>query len=87
MCYSSETSLSFGIIGICSYLYIELYEPKLNKTGIQYLLLFYSFMEFLQSFQYSIQKNYFNPIFQTTNSEKVAFGSPSKIAISFPNQL
>ena len=52
MCYSSETSLSFGIIGLCGYLYIELYEPKLSKTGIQYLLLFYSFMEFLQSFQY-----------------------------------
>ena len=64
MCYSSETSLSFGIIGISAYLYIEWYEPKLSKTGIQYILLFYSMMEFLQSFQYYYVKQCSNIINQ-----------------------
>ena len=33
------------------------------------------------------KKNYFRRILKTTIIEKVAFGSPSRIVISFPNQL
>ncbi len=52
MCYNSEMSFYFATAGILTTIYIYFYENALAKTGIQYILLFYTFMEFLQGFQY-----------------------------------
>ena len=52
MCYNSSISYLFTTIGLIVSIYIQLYEKELKKTGIQYLLLFYSAMEFLQGTQY-----------------------------------
>jgi uncharacterized membrane protein len=53
MCYNATISFIFGAIGLSTYVYIELFQPYLKSTGIQYVLLFYTIMEFLQSIQYS----------------------------------
>ena len=52
MCYNSEISFSFATVGILTTAYIYAYKSDLTKTGIQYILLFYAFMELLQGFQY-----------------------------------
>lgn len=52
MCYNSEMSFYFATAGILTTIYIYFYENALAKTGIQYILLFYTFMEFLQGTQY-----------------------------------
>jgi len=52
MCYNSEISFSFATVGILTTAYIYNYKKDLTKTGIQYILLFYTFMELLQGFQY-----------------------------------
>lgn len=53
MCYNATMSLTFGIIGLFTSIYIALFCPTLNKTYIHYILLFYTTMEFLQTFQYN----------------------------------
>lgn len=52
MCNNTYISYLFGVIGISVFLYIQLYKNTLKKTGIQYILAFYSIMEFLQGTQY-----------------------------------
>lgn len=52
MCYNSTISFIFATIGFLTVIYINLYSLELKKTGIQYILLFYSFMELLQGIQY-----------------------------------
>jgi hypothetical protein len=52
MCHNSTVSYSFAAVGVIVALYIQFYEAALKKTGIQYLLAFYSGMEFLQGTQY-----------------------------------
>lgn len=52
MCYNSELSFYFAAAGILSVSYIYLFEPRFVKTGIQYILIFYTLMELLQGFQY-----------------------------------
>jgi len=52
MCYNPETSAFFFLMGITSSLYVYNYSPSLRKTQIHLLLLFYSFMELLQTIQY-----------------------------------
>lgn len=52
MCYNSEMSFYFATAGILTTMYIYFYENTLAKTGIQYILLFYTLMELLQGFQY-----------------------------------
>ena len=51
MCFNSPISFSFAVIGFLSAAYIFLYSA-LKKTGIQYILIFYSLMELLQGIQY-----------------------------------
>lgn len=63
MCYNKSLSITFFIIGILSIIYINLFNKKLEHTGIHLLLLFYSFMELLQSIQY----NYVNQCDNNTN--------------------
>jgi len=52
MCYNSEISFAFATVGILTTAYIYTYKKDLTKTGIQYILIFYAFMELLQGFQY-----------------------------------
>lgn len=52
MCYNSEISFTFATVGILTTAYIYAYKKDLTKTGIQYILLFYTFMELLQGIQY-----------------------------------
>lgn len=52
MCYNSEISFYFATAGILTIFYIYLFEQRFIKTGIQYILLFYTLMELLQGFQY-----------------------------------
>ena len=52
MCYNSEISFTFATVGILTTAYIYAYKSNLTKTGIQYILIFYALMEFLQGFQY-----------------------------------
>jgi hypothetical protein len=53
MCYNSTNSFIFATIGFLTIIYINFYNLELKKTGIQYILLFYSLMELLQGIQYS----------------------------------
>jgi hypothetical protein len=52
MCYNPKISLFFFFIGFFAVLYIQILSPRLRSTKIQFVLLFYSFMELLQSIQY-----------------------------------
>lgn len=52
MCYNSEISFTFATIGFLTTAYLYLYKKPLTNTGIQYVLIFYTFMEFLQGVQY-----------------------------------
>ena len=52
MCYNSEMSFYFAGAGFLTTIYIYLYENRIVKSGIQYILLFYTIMELLQGFQY-----------------------------------
>lgn len=52
MCYNSEMSFYFAGAGFLTTIYIYLYESRIVKSGIHYILLFYTIMELLQGFQY-----------------------------------
>lgn len=52
MCYNSEISFAFATVGILTTAYLYTHKKDLTKTGIQYILLFYTFMELLQGIQY-----------------------------------
>jgi hypothetical protein len=52
MCYNSEMSFYFAAVGLLTTCYIYLFEERIVKTGIQYILIFYTLMELLQGFQY-----------------------------------
>ena len=52
MCYNSEMSFYFATAGMLTISYIYLFDQRFVKTGIQYILLFYTLMELLQGFQY-----------------------------------
>ena len=52
MCYNSTISFSFFGVGVIASLYIYLFAPLVRKTGVYWLLLFYSLMELLQGVQY-----------------------------------
>ena len=47
-------SFSLFVVGFCASLLIFLTESDTRKSGIQWVLLFYSFMELLQSMQYTV---------------------------------
>lgn len=53
MCYNSPMSFGFSVVGVLTAIYIFMYSA-LKKTGIQYILIFYSIMEFLQGIQYFV---------------------------------
>jgi hypothetical protein len=52
MCYNSNQSFLFFIVGIITVFYIYLNDPILRKTNIHLVLLFYCAMELLQTVQY-----------------------------------
>lgn len=52
MCYNSGISFLFAAIGFLVTFYIFIFDKIINKTGIQYILGFYSIMELLQGVQY-----------------------------------
>ena len=52
MCYNSEMSFYFATAGLLTISYIYLFDQRFVKTGIQYILLFYTLMELLQGVQY-----------------------------------
>lgn len=52
MCYNTSVSFLFAAIGILITFYISLFDKVLNKSGIQYILGYYSTMEILQGIQY-----------------------------------
>jgi len=52
MCYNSEMSFTFAVIGIIVTIYIYFSKNKIKHTGIQYILIFYILMEILQGTQY-----------------------------------
>lgn len=52
MCYNSQMSFTFATIGILITAYILKYKFRIKKTGIQYVLIFYTIMELLQGIQY-----------------------------------
>ena len=52
MCYNSEMSFAFASIGIVALAYLYTYKKSIAASGIQYLLIFYIFMELLQGIQY-----------------------------------
>ena len=53
MCYNTPMSFSFSAVGFLTVIYIFMFSSALQKTGIQYILIFYSIMELLQGVQYS----------------------------------
>ena len=52
MCYNSEMSFAFASIGVVALAYLYTYKKSITASGIQYLLIFYIFMELLQGIQY-----------------------------------
>jgi len=52
MCYNTGISFLFAAVGFLITFYIFLFDKVLNKSGIQYILGFYSIMEVLQGVQY-----------------------------------
>ena len=52
MCYNAETSFAFFAVGIALVTYIYTAAPRLRATNIQWLVLFYTLEELLQTAQY-----------------------------------
>jgi hypothetical protein len=52
MCYNSPMSFTFAMFGVLITAYIVGYKPALKHTGIHYILIYYTIMEFLQGVQY-----------------------------------
>lgn len=54
MCYGPKMSASLFIVGLATAAYVIIYNPKLRKTYIPMILLFYAGMELLQTVQYFV---------------------------------
>jgi len=52
MCYNSTISFTFFGLGLAASFYIYYFAHLIKKTGVYWLLLFYSLMELLQGVQY-----------------------------------
>lgn len=52
MCYDSETSFAFFVLGITLVTFIYTSAPRVRASNIHWLVLFYTLMELLQTVQY-----------------------------------
>eukprot|EP00731_Ephydatia_muelleri_P034782 Em0076g15a len=52
MCYNAEISCAFFVVGAAVVAYICTAAPRLRATNIQWVVLFYTLMELLQTVQY-----------------------------------